>query len=155
MILDIKQLSGEVEYEYRGHYTVAKRYQCVVMFEWQENNISRMSAENELDIVLSPRTWNLYRVRIWVMDLARQTNQSYCSKLNEPQSDFCITHGTGSSPNIAFDGSCDREQVWLNGKNLRIPATSEAPSVSIPDVVASVLGSISIDGLENVAFRMN
>ena len=26
------------------------------MFEWQENNISRMSAENELDIVLSPRT---------------------------------------------------------------------------------------------------
>ena len=114
-----------------------------------------MSAENELDIVLSPRTWNLYRVLIWVMDLARQTNQSYCSKLNEPQSDFCITHGTGSSPNIAFDGSCDREQVWLNGKNLRIPATSETPSVSIPDVVASVLGSISIDGLENVAFRMN
>ena len=114
-----------------------------------------MSAENELDIVLSSRTWNLYRVRIWVMDLARQTNQTYCSKLNEPQSDFCITLGTRSSPNTAFDGSYDREQVWLNGKNLRIPASSEAPSVSSPNVVASVLGSISIDGLENVAFRMN
>ena len=89
------------------------------------------------------------------MDLARQTNQTYCSKLNEPRSDFCINLGTGSSPNIAFDGSYEREQVCLNGKSLRIPATSEAPSVSSPDIVASVLGSISIDGLENVAFRMN
>ena len=65
-----------------------------------------------------------------MMDLARQTNYTYCSKLNKPVSNFSISPGTGSSPNIAFDGNgCEREQVWFNGKSLRIPATSDRGSV--------------------------
>ena len=66
----------------------------------------------------------------------KQTNETYCSKLNKPLSDFRIFL---SSPIIAFDSNgCEREQVWFNGKSLRIPATSEAPLVSSPGEVASV-----------------